>query len=100
LFLQIPWGGVFLKILKNSSHAKIEPTVSLSLEPVLPVFAMLSGVKSEKSGRQEYFEEYNSSNLSDFETNREALDIFLSFAEVSHNILCCFAGLSLPWVSL
>jgi|LQAB01.1.fsa_nt_gi hypothetical protein len=64
--------------------------VSLSPEPVLPVLAMLSGVKSEKSGRQSIFEEYISNNLSDFEinTNRNAFGIFLNFAEVSHNILC------------
>jgi hypothetical protein len=32
-------------------------------------------------------------------TNRNAFDIFLNFAEASHNILCCFAGLSLSCIN-
>jgi hypothetical protein len=45
---------------KLISCKKIEPAVSLTPEPVLPVFAMLSGVKSAK---QNIFEENISSNL-------------------------------------
>ncbi len=81
---------------------KIEPGVPLSPEFVLPVFAMLSVVKPEKSDRQSIFEEYISSNLNDFETNtnRNALGIFLNFAELSHNILYYFEDLSLPWINV
>ncbi|MDR0819922.1 MAG: hypothetical protein LBN19_00045 [Endomicrobium sp.] len=93
--------GVPENLEKLVLYKKIEPAVSLSPEPVLPVLAMLSGVKSEKSGRQSIFEEYISSNLNDFETNtnRNTFGIFLNFAEVSHNILYYFAGLSLSWIN-
>jgi hypothetical protein len=83
-------------------HAKkIEPAISLSPEPVSPVLVMLSGVKSGKSNRRNIFEEYISNNLNDFETNinRNAFGIFLNFAEVSHNMLYCFAGLNLSWIN-
>ncbi|BAG14143.1 hypothetical protein [Candidatus Endomicrobiellum trichonymphae] len=95
--------GVPENLEKLVSCKKIESAVSLSPEPVLPVLAMFSGVKSERSGRQSIFEEYISSNLNNFEintnTNRNAFGIFLNFAEVSHKVLYYFAGLSLPWIN-
>ena len=48
--------GVPENLEKLVSCKKIEPAVSLSPEPVLPVLAMFSGVKSERPGRQSIFE--------------------------------------------
>ncbi|MDR3256213.1 MAG: hypothetical protein LBT18_00920 [Endomicrobium sp.] len=90
--------GVPKNLEELVSYGKIEPAVSFNPETVLPVLAMLSGIKSKKRG---VFEEYISTNLADFanNTNREEFGIFLNHAEISHNILYYFTGLNLSWIN-
>ncbi|GHT65501.1 hypothetical protein AGMMS50222_07710 [Endomicrobiia bacterium] len=83
------------------SYGRIELALSFNPEPVLPVVAMLSNTHLKKSNKRSIFEEYISTNLTDYKnhTNKQASGIFLNFAELSHDILYYLSGLGLTWIN-
>ncbi|GHT41829.1 hypothetical protein AGMMS49921_05670 [Endomicrobiia bacterium] len=56
------------------SYGRIELALSFNPEPILPVIAMLSNTHLKKSNKRSIFEEYISTNLTDYKnhTNKQA----------------------------
>ena len=81
------------------SLGKIEPSLSLEPEPVLPLLASVysAGAKGQKG-----FSDYISGNFSAFGdyANRRSFGMFLKSAWVSHNILYYFAAQKLSWINV
>jgi hypothetical protein len=84
------------------SYGKIEPSLSFNPEPVLPILATLSNLNFKKFKKNGIFEQYVLSNLSNYEKNINRTDsgIFLNFAALSHDVICYFVNLGIPWVNV
>jgi len=81
------------------SLGKIEPSLSLEPEPVLP---LLASVYSVGAKGQKGFSDYISGNFNAFENyaNRLSFGMFLKSAWVSHNIMYYFAAQKLSWINV
>ncbi|MDR3196066.1 MAG: hypothetical protein LBT58_04760 [Endomicrobium sp.] len=84
------------------SVGKIELAVSLNPEPVLPILAGISNANIKKPNKNNIFEGYIASNLSDFKdnTNKKNFGMFLNSGKMSRELLYYFSGLNLSWVNV
>jgi hypothetical protein len=84
------------------SCGKIEPSLSFSPEPVLSILVMLSNFSSSKNKKKDIFNEYILSNLNSYKRNVNKTDsgIFLNFASLSRDVICCLVNLGVPWINI
>jgi hypothetical protein len=85
------------------ASGKIEVSLSLNPEPILPVFTELANVleHSKKLNSSMMFEKYIASNFIAFERNiNNNFGLFLNFAELSNDLLYYFTNLGFVWVNV